>query len=338
MPNLSVKYMGLNLKNPIIAGSSGLTHTVADLQRVEESGVAAVVIQSLFEEQIYLDMNFKRLKDRENNPIQAYHSETFDYVESRIRSEYLSEYVHTIREAKKKLQIPVIASINCISSSGWTSFAAKLQEAGADAIELNIAVLSFNPILSAADIEQLHLDIIYQVRAVVSIPVAVKISPYFTDLSRVIDDIAAIGVNGIVLFNRFFSPDIDIVNMQVTSTNKFSTPDELPNTLRWIAMKSETVSCDLCASSGIHTGGGVIKILLAGGAAVQIVSTLYKNGMEQVSVMLNDIETWMEKKGYHQIDQFVGKMSGFETNMPAPYERIQFMKYYTQIETANNEP
>ena len=324
--------MGLNLKNPIIAGSSGLTRTVDDLQRMEESGVAAIIMQSLFEEQIYLDVEYKRLRNSGKNLLLAHHRESFDYVATHARHEYLSDYIRTISEAKKKLQIPVIASINCISSSGWTSFAAKLQDAGADAIELNIAVLSFSPVLSAADIEQLHLDVIHQIRAVVSIPVAVKISPFFTDLSRVIDNIAATGVNGIVLFNRFFSPDIDIERMQVTVASKYTTSNALPNTLRWIAMKSDSVSCDLCASTGVHTGGNVIKILLAGGAAAQVVSTLYRNGLKQVSVMLNEMETWMERKGYNRIDQFAGKMGNFETSAPASYERIQFMKYYFHLE------
>jgi len=336
MVDLSVKYMGLNLKNPIIAGSSGLSRTVDDLQRMEDSGVAAVIMQSLFEEQIYLNIDYQRSKISKNYQIHDHYSETFDYIASHIRSEYLSDYVHTIRKAKKKLQIPVIASINCMSASGWTSFAAELRYAGADAIELNISVPSFNPVLSAADIEQLHLDIIHQVRAVARIPVAVKIGPYFTDLSRVIDNISTTGVKGIVLFNRFVTPDVDIDNMQVTIANKYSAPNELPNTLRWIAMKSDTVSCDLCASTGVHTGSDAVKILLAGGAAVQVVSTLYKNGLGQVGVMLNEIETWMKRKGYNHIDQFAGKMSCFETNSPDAYERMQFMKYYSQIENVRS--
>jgi len=169
------------------------------------------------------------------------------------------------------------------------------------------------------------------VRAAVSIPVAVKISPFYTDLSRLIDNIAATGIEGIVLFNRLYNPDIDVDSMQVTVANKYSTSCELPNTLRWIAMKSDTNSCDLCASTGVHSGNSVIKILLAGGAAAQIVSVLYKNGLEQVAVMLNEIETWMKGKGYKTIDQFSGKMSCFATNTPDTYERIQFMKYYEQI-------
>ncbi len=332
MAELSVKYMGLNLKNPIIAGSSGLTRSIADIQRLEESGVAAIVMKSLFEEQIYLDADHQRQKADADSLIYLQHSETFDYIDTHIRTEYLSDYVQTIREAKKKIHIPVIASINCVSASGWTSFAAKLQDAGADALELNIALQPFSPVLSATDIEQLHTDIIQKVRATVSIPVAVKISPYFADFSRVLDNIVATGVDGIVLFNRFFSPDINIDNMQVVTANMFSTPAELSNTLRWIAMKSGIVSCDLCASTGVHSGRDVIKILLAGGAATQIVSTIYNNGLGQIAVMLNEIETWMAQKGYNYIDQFAGKMSSFETDTPATYERIQFMKYYSQVE------
>ena len=330
MTDLSVSYMGLQLKNPIIAGSSGLTTSINDLQALEQNGVAAVVMQSLFEEQIYLDADDKRLTDTKNNFCEQYF-ETVDFSETRVRREYLSTCAQNIREAKEKLSIPVIASINCISVGGWTSFADRLQDAGADALELNIAVQPFSPVLSAADIEQLHIDIIHKVRAAVSIPVSVKLSPFFADLSRMINNIAATGVNGIVLFNRFVSSDIDINKMQVTTeSNRYSSSSEMTNTLRWIAMKSGELPCDLCASTGIHTGSDVIKILLAGGVATQIVSTLYNNWSGHVAVMLKKIEKWMIEKEYDHVSQFSGKMSYVETNTPASYERTQFMKYHSQ--------
>ena len=331
MSDLSVKYLGLPLKNPIIAGSSGLTRSVDDLVRMEKSGVAAIVMQSLFEEQICLDADYQRLQFGKDHLDHMQHSDTFDYIDAHIRTEYLSNYVQTIREAKRKLQIPVIASINCVSASGWTSFANKLQLAGADAVELNIAVQQFNSVLSAADIEQLHLDIINMVHSTVSIPVAVKISPYFADLSRVIDDIAQTGVDGIVLFNRFYSPDIDIDNMKLTGVKMFTTPVDLLSTLRWVAMKSCTIPCDLCASTGVHNGSDVIKILLTGGAATQVVSAVYQRGFDHIALMLKEIEEWMEKKGYNSIDQFAGKMGCFETDTPATYERIQYMKYHSNM-------
>ena len=327
--DLSVKYLGLPLKNPIIAGSSGLTRSVDDLLRMEKSGVAAIVMQSLFEEQICLDADYQRLQFTKESLDYMQHSDTFNYIDAHIRAEYLSNYVQTIREAKKRLQIPVIASINCVSASGWTSFANKLQNAGADALELNIAVQQFNSVLSAADIEQLHLDIVRMVCSTVSIPVAVKISPYFADLSRVIDNIAQTGVAGIVLFNRFYSPDIDIDHMKLTGAKMYTTPTDLLATLRWIAMKSGSVPCNFCASTGVHSGSDVIKILLTGGAATQVVSAVYQHGVEHIAVMLKEIEVWMEGKGYGSIDQFAGKMGSYETDTPATYERIQFMKYHS---------
>ena len=332
MADLSVKYLGLPLKNPIIAGSSGLTRSINDLRQMERSGVAAIAMQSLFEEQICLDADYQLFKFSKDSLDYMQHSESFGYIDAHIRAEYLSDYVQTIREAKKKLQIPVIASINCVSASGWTSFAAKLQDAGADALELNIAVQQFNSVLSAADIEHLHLDIINMVRSAVSIPIAVKISPYFADLSRVIDNIAKTGIAGIILFNRFYSPDIDIDRMKLTGAKMYSTPTDLLSTLRWIAMKSGRVPCDLCASTGVHRGSDIIKILLTGGAATQVVSAVYQHGFGRIAVMLNEIEAWMARKEYNSIKQFAGKMGSFETETPATYERIQFMKYHSNAE------
>ena len=330
MAELSVKYLGLTLKNPIIAGSSGLTRSIADFKRLEESGVAAIVMKSMFEEQIFLDADYDSKKALQDNLIYFRNSETFDYIDTHVKTQYISDYVETIQRAKEQVNIPVIASINCVTASSWTTFASKLQNAGADALELNIAIQGFNPDISAGDIEKIHLDIIHKVRKEVSIPVAVKISPYFSDLSRMIDVLSNTGINGIVLFNRLFSPDIDLDQMKITATNMFSTPSEMTNSLRWIAMKSE-LSCDLCASTGIHSGPDVIKMLLAGAAATQIVSTLYNNGIGQVATMLKEIEQWMQKKGYNYIEQFAGKMNQFETSTPNIYERIQFMKYYAQI-------
>ena len=322
--------MGLQLKNPIIAGSSGLSQSVDDLRKLEDSGIGAIVMKSLFEEQIYLDVAYL-LQNKDENSFNARHYfETVDYIDNRIRREYLESCLKTISEAKKTTSIPIIASINCISACGWTSFATKLQEAGADAIELNIAVQSFDPIITAGVIEDLHLEIIDKVRNSVSIPIAVKMSPYFANISNMINGISAMGVNGIVLFNRFISPDLDIEAMKVIVGSRFSSPAELPNTLRWIAMKSGTVPCDLCAATGIHSGEDVIKILLVGGAAAQIVSTLHKNGMEHVAIMLEEIKNWMKRKEYSSIDQFAGKMRHIKADTPASYERIQYMKYYQQ--------
>ncbi|MDR2039119.1 MAG: dihydroorotate dehydrogenase-like protein [Bacteroidales bacterium] len=337
MVELSVKYLGLNLKNPVIAGSSGLTNSVNGLQRLEQSGVSAIVMKSLFEEQIYLNADYNIQEAKKNGMVYFRNSETFDYIDTTVKEEYLSNYLDTICEGKKKIQIPIIASINCVSAHEWISFASKLQDAGADALELNIALQGFNARLSSDDIEKRHLDIIHKVREKISIPLAVKISPYFADLSRFIDQLSGTGINGIVMFNRFFSPDINIDEMKVEAINTFSTPAELSNVLRWIAIKSSDVSCDLCASTGVHSGRDVIKMLLVGASAVQIVSTLYNNGLAHITTILDEIEKWMQHKGLHYIDQFSGKMNQVETDSPMSYERIQFMKYYSQLEDAENE-
>lgn len=336
MSELSVKYLGLNLKNPVIAGSSGLTRSLVNLQRLEQSGVAAIVMKSLFEEQVYLDADYNREKAMQENMIYFDNSETFDYIDMHLQSDYLSDYIETIRKAKETVNIPIIASINCISAGEWVSFASRLQDAGADALELNIALQAFNPNLSAADIERVHIEIIEKVRKAIHIPLAVKISPYFADLSRIIDRLAGTGIDGLVLFNRFFNPDINIDTMQVEPARMFSSPSDLSNPLRWIALKSGDVSCDLCASTGVHTGADVIKMLLAGSAAVQVVSTLYNNGLDQVAAMLNEIEDWMTAKGYNYISQFAGMMQQFATTTPTAYERIQFMKYYSEFEKASD--
>ncbi len=332
MAELAVKYLGLNLKNPIIAGSSGLTRSVADFQKLEESGVAAIVMKSLYEEQIFLDTDYQLQQAHKDHMLYLANSETFDYIETHVKEKYISDYLQTIRDAKNKIQIPLIASINCVSASGWTSFAQKLQDAGVDALELNIAIQAYNPLLTAADIEKIHLDIIGKVTQTVKIPVAIKISPYFSDLSHIIDELSKTGVQGMVLFNRFFSPDINIDNMHVMAANMFSTPSELPNVLRWVAIKSKSVPCDLCASTGIHSGRDVIKMLLVGAAATQVVSTIYNNGLGHITTMLKEIDDWMNLNGYHYIDQFAGQMAQFETDTPTAFERMQFMKYYSQVE------
>ena len=328
MLDLSVKYMGLHLKNPIIAGSCGLTQSFDDLQKLENSGVAAITLKSLFEEQIHLDAAYNAQNKYDLCSDVLQNLGATDLIEHRVRRNYLSNCIETIREAKEKLTIPIIASINCITASGWTSFASKLQEAGADAIELNIAIQLFDPILSSEAVEDLHLEIIEQVRASVSIPISVKLCPYFASISQTIKRISESGIDGMVLFNRLLSSDIDIDKMKPVIDCKLSTSDELPNTLRWIALKSGTVPCDLCASTGIHSGSDVIKILLAGGVAAQVVSTLYKNGLGQVSKMLDEIETWMTAKGFSSIEHFAGMLQYSKVYNQAPYERLQFMKYY----------
>jgi len=328
MANLSTSYMGFNLKNPIIVGSSGLTNSVENIVEIERSGAAAVVLKSLFEEQI----NHLIAKTMHSNNGNFSYPEADDYITNYTRDNDIDNYIKLIRGAKEAVQIPIIASINCISSADWVSFAGKIEAAGADGLELNIFILPSDPKRDAAQNEAVYFEIIEKVKKEVTIPVAIKISSYFSGLANFTLKLSWTGINGMVLFNRFFSPDIDIDNFKVTATNVFSSPEELAMSLRWVAMLSSRLHCDIAASTGIHDGKAVIKQLLAGAKAVQIASVLYKKDFSVIGNMLKDLENWMDKHDFESLDPVIGKMSIKEVENPAAFERVQFMKHFSGIE------
>lgn len=330
MDKLQTSYLGLQLRNPIIVGSSGLTNTMANLRKAEEAGAGAVVLKSLFEEQIKYEIN-KTYGLGDQSGFNDY-PEAMDYISAYSKEHKLGEYIKLLREAKSELSIPVIASINCLTASEWTSFARSIENAGADAIELNVFILPSDPSNKGTDTEEIYFDIANKVMAEVSIPVSMKISYYFSGLARFVKRLSWTGLGGIVLFNRFFSPDIDIEQFKVLATNVFSSPDELPISLRWIAILSDVVKCDLAASTGVHDGKALIKQLLAGASAVQISSILYKEGFDVIGQMLMDLEEWMDKHSFKSIDDFKGKMSFKETDNTAAYGRVQFMRHFAGIE------
>lgn len=328
MVNLETTYMGLKLKNPLIVGSSGLTNSVENIVEIEKNGAAAVVLKSLFEEQI----NFSIQKTYMQDELANMYPEADDYIRNYTRENDVSKYLDLIKKAKEAVDIPIIASINCISGNEWTSFAKKIEDAGADALELNVFVMPSNPDKNSTDNEKIYFDIIDQVLKTVSIPVALKISYYFSSLAKTVIELSWTGVKGIVLFNRFFSPDIDIENFEVKTSNVFSTPAELSLSLRWVAMMSSHVKCDISASTGVHDGKALIKQLLAGAKTVQIASVLYKKGFKEIGSMLEQLENWMERKNFTSINQFNGKMSVEKAENPAAFERVQFMKHFSGIE------
>lgn len=328
MVDLKTKYMGLELKNPIIVGSSGLTNSIENIIEIEKNGAGAVVLKSLFEEQIMQDISKTISQDEHTNM----YPEATDYIMNYSKDTAVGNYLQLIKEAKAAVNIPVIASVNCVTSAEWVSFAAKIEEAGADALELNIFILPSDPRQTGEENEKVYLDIIHQVQKVVAIPIAIKLSYYFSSLAKTTLSLSWTGISGIVLFNRFFSPDIDIDKFEVKPTNIFSTPEELPISLRWVAMLSSRLHCDIAASTGVHDGEAVVKQLLAGAKAVQISSVLYKNGFGEINVMLGELKKWMEKHNFTSVDDFIGKMSIKETENPAAYERVQFMKYFSGIE------
>ncbi len=321
--------MGLELKNPIIAGSCGLTGTLDGIVSMEKHGAGAVVLKSLFEEEILLEEK-EQIKELEKNPlIYSGLSETLDYLDLHIREENLEKFLQLIIDAKKTVSIPIIGSINCISTIDWVHFTKKMEEAGADALELNIFL---NPAdFKSKEFEKAYFQIIEKVMATVKIPVSLKISKYFTRLGLSVKALSETGISGLVMFNRFYAPDIDIEKMELSAPQVFSTPVEQHETLRWIAILSERVNVNIAASTGIHTGEDVVKMLLAGATAIQVVSTLYKNGPAQINKMLTKLDDWMSDKGFNSVEQFRGKISRMYGADPAAFERMQFMKHFSEI-------
>ena len=332
--NLETSYLGLKLKNPIIVGSSGLTSSVKGIKELEKNGAGAIVLKSIFEEEVayeYADF-IKQSKtqgetvrhfdyDGHRNPIEYY-----DYV---IREENLKKYLALIKESKGAVSIPVMASINCYYHSvEWISYAKHLETAGADALELNMFFPPTDFTHTREEKELIYFQIIEKITKEISIPIALKISHYFTDLGPMILKLSNTGIAGLVLFNRFFSPDFDIDSFEVKPSFVFSTPSDLAISLRWVAIMSEKIGCDLAASTGIHDGEAVIKQLLAGADAVQVVSSLYKNGPSYLKEMINRLEKWMASKRYTQLSDFKGKMSQDKGRDPSIYERAQFMRYF----------
>jgi dihydroorotate dehydrogenase (fumarate) len=328
MTDLSTSYMGLTLRNPVIVGSSGLTRTVDQLMKAEEKGAGAVVLKSLFEEQI----KFEIRKVFSYDDVQSAYTEADDYIRNYSRTQTIDEYLKVIKNAKEKLSIPVIASINCVSADEWPAFAKEIEKAGADALELNVFVLPADIDMPGTEYEKLYFKIIENVKKQVQIPISLKISYHFSGLAELVKKISWSGIQGIVLFNRFFNTDFDLEKFSVKPGNLYSTPDEISTSLRWIAILSGRVQTDLCASTGVHDGYGVVKQLLAGAHAVQICSTLYKHGFDQIALVIDQLQSWMEKNNFSKIEDFRGKMSYKKSDNPAVFQRVQFMKHFAGIE------
>lgn len=324
MADLSTTYLGMKLKNPIIASSSTLTDNIDSIKTLEDNGVSAVVLRSIFEEEITLESEHE-IKEAVKA---GYDEGLFDYFDAKVKQHNVEQYLDLLLELKRHVNIPVIGSINCMSDHEWIYFAKQMESVGVDAIELNMFLLPSNFNRTCEENEKLYFNIVEKVLNNTTVPVTLKISHYFSNLATMILKLSETGIKGLVLFNKFFAPDFDIEDEKIISTYVLSNPQDLSMPLRWIAMLSDRVKCDLVASTGVHDGSGVIKQLLAGAHAVQVASTLYKNGPEQVGVMLNELEKWMDHKGYSSLDDFRGKLSYKNVKDPALYERVQFMKYF----------
>ncbi len=321
MINLSTKYMGLELKNPLIIASCDLTSKIEQIKKCEEKGAGAVVLKSLFEEQIETDT-----EELIGESWLSDHTEAFEYVRGMSMANGPSTYLDLIKKAKEVTDIPIIASLNCVSSRWWTDYAKQLELSGADALELNISILPSDLKRNSEEIEKIYIEIIEKVKGEINLPVAVKVGPYFTSIAKILNVFSKKGVKALVLFNRFYQLDIDIENLTLTGGNPLSSSNEMSNSLRWIALLANRIPCDFAATTGVHTGIDVIKQILAGAKAVEISSTLYENGLEQIGKILAELEKWMGKHNYKNIDEFRGKLSKKETDKTELYERLQYIK------------
>ncbi len=324
MANLGTKYAGLDLKNPIIASSSGVTDSVARVQKLAEAGVGAVVLKSIFEEEILLEME----QIMQNMTARTFiASETMDFMDEEPHEDLTRKYLSLISDCKAKVDIPIIASINAISNQKWTYLATEIEKAGADAIELNLFALPSDMEKTSQEIESTYVEIVKEVISQVNIPVTVKVSHYFTAMGNVLKQFAEAGVKGIVLFNRYYSADIDIEN-EVFESSAFvlSNNNEIALPMRWIGLMSDKIDVDLVATTGIHSGKDVVKLLLAGAPAVEIASVLYRKDFSVVKEMTDFVANWMSERDYETIEDFKGKLA--HRGNTSSWERIQFMKEF----------
>lgn len=322
MADLKTDFVGLNLRNPLIVSSSGLTDSVEKIRKLEKAGAGAVVLKSLFEEQILFEAG--HLAESSDYP------EADDYIQNYTRSNSVDTYLDLIEQASDAVSIPVIASINCVSSSEWTDFAAKIEEAGAAALELNVYFLPAGKDASSLVYEKLYLDIAEKVRQQINIPIIMKLGMHFTHLVNLVDLLYHRGVDGVVLFNRFYSPDINTRELKMTSSEVFSSPADQRFSLRWVAIVSALVdTVHLAGSTGVHDGQAMVKQILAGAHAIQVCSAIYKQGSGIITTMLDDLSAWMDQKGFTSLKDFRGNMNYKNLPEPQVYERSQFMKYFS---------
>jgi dihydroorotate dehydrogenase (fumarate) len=322
--DLTTRYMGMTLRSPLVPSASPLSDQVDSIRRMEDSGAAAVVLYSLFEEQI----------TRESEALQqqlAYGTESFaealtyhpEPSEFRVGPE---EYLNHIRKAKEAVRIPVIASLNGSTIGGWVDYARKMQQAGADALELNIYYIETNMDRGALEVEQTYLDILKAVRLVVSIPVAIKLGAFFSNTANMAKRLDQAGANALVLFNRFYQPDIDLETLEVRPNVLLSTPQALRLPLRWIAILYDRIKADMAATSGIHTASDVLKVLMAGADVAMLCSTLLRNGIEYIRTIETQMCEWMEEHDYESVRQMQGSMSQKYCSDPNAFERAQYMR------------
>jgi dihydroorotate dehydrogenase (fumarate) len=324
MSDLSTSYLGLSLKNPLVVSPSPLCEDLGAIRKMEDAGASAVVLHSLFEEQLTLD---SQDLDRFLTSGTESFAEALSYFPDMGQFKLGPEaYLEHIQKAKKAVKIPIIGSLNGVSTGGWVSFAKKIEQAGADALELNVYYIATDPDMSGAQVEQMYADLVRDVRGSLKIPIAVKLGPYFSSMASVARRLDQAGANGLVLFNRFYQPDFDLEKLEVTPNLNLSRSEELRLRLCWVAILSGRIKADMAITGGVHTAEDVIKSMMAGAKVAMMTSALLKNGIEHLKTVREGIEAWMEKHEYASIRQMQGSMSQKSVAEPAAFVRANYMK------------
>jgi len=322
--DLSTSYLGLHLKNPLVPSASPLTRTVDSMKRLEDAGAAAVVMHSVFEEQITHEA--AELNHYLSSGTESF-AEALSYLPE--ASEYFlgpEEYVSQLAKAKQSLAIPVIASLNGVSTGGWIQYAKKFEEAGADAIELNVYHIAADPRMTGVEVEQLYIDVLKAVKSTVKIPVAIKLSPFFSSMANMAKRLDDAGADGLVLFNRFYQPDVDIEALEVVPNVQLSSSRSIRLPLRWIGILFGRVKASLAATSGVHTAQDAIKLIMAGADVTMLCSSLLHNGTQHLKEVLTGVDRWMQEHEYVSVQQMRGSMSQKSVADPTAFERANYMK------------
>ena len=324
MPDLTTTYLGFDLKNPLVASASPLSKKLDTVRRIEDAGAAALVMYSLFEEQITLESQvLDHYLERGTHSFAEALTYFPDLDYHNLGTEPYLEHLHKIKQA---VSIPVIGSLNGISTGGWVEYAHRIEQAGADALELNIYYMPTDPDLTGAELEEDYVQLVKDVRAKIKIPIAVKLSPYFTALPNLAKRIVEAGADGLVLFNRFYQPDFDLEELEVVPNLVLSTSHEMRLPLRWIAILYGRIETDFALTSGVHTAQDVLKAMMAGANVAMMTSTLLENGVGRIMHILTDLEEWMEEHEYESIEQMRGSMSQQAVTEPAAFERANYIR------------
>lgn len=325
----SVRYMGRTIKSPIIAGSCGKTAIVDNVKKLEDAGVGAVILKSLFEEQVTQEISSNVLSAQNTGEF----FEAYNYIAEHTKHNQLNNYLELIRKSKECVDVPIIASINCVSASEWLQFAQSIQQAGADGIELNMFIMPSNINVSTEDVDQVYENTLQILkRAVPSLPISLKISSYSASLAKLCQKLSWMGISALSIFNRFIEHDIDIDTQTVKPINILSDEKELYNTIRWTAILSKLINCPLTAGGGVHKPEDPIKLILAGANTVQVVSALYEQDFSFITKANEFLKNWMEKNSYNRLSDFKGRLSIDKNSTVSAFYRVQYMKYYAGIE------